>query len=158
MSIASFFLVFTFEEAWYSLQLGNVVWAVPTMPFQQAEGLKMFTAGMGDIQVPQSWIHFPPNKGQKCMIFMCLCLDNIEEHRQWRKIKFLKHMIGKVFCKYLFSTIFSQSILGQFICSLHCLALSVLFCHSEKYISLYVYIKSKWLCKCPVKQLVLLCC
>lgn len=43
----------TFEEARHVLQLGDVVWTVPTMPFQQTEGLEVFGAGMGGVQVPQ---------------------------------------------------------------------------------------------------------
>lgn len=59
--------VFTFEEAGDVLQLRDVVWAVATMPLEQAEGLEVFAAGMGDVQVSQGWINLPPNEDHKEM-------------------------------------------------------------------------------------------
>lgn len=54
--------VVTFQEAGHVFQLRNVVWAVPTVPLQQTEGLEVFAAGVGDVQVPQGWIDLPPNQ------------------------------------------------------------------------------------------------
>lgn len=45
--------VSTFQEAGDVLQLRDVVWAVATMSLQQPEGLEVFAAGVGDVQVSQ---------------------------------------------------------------------------------------------------------
>lgn len=85
--------VFTFKEAWNVLQLGNVVWAIPTIPFQQAEGLKVFIAGMGDIQFPQSWVDFSPWWGYKYIIIQVSCVllkDKMMENPNWSVVTISK--------------------------------------------------------------------
>lgn len=50
----------TFEEAGHILQLGNVVWTVPTVLLQQTEGVQVLAAGVAVVQLPQGGVDLPP--------------------------------------------------------------------------------------------------